>query len=515
MVKCVICGKEFERLAPHVKAVHGLCWRDYKQKYSVGLVEFINQRYITTRHKWLSYNDKGVFHQTNARGWSLNDSDIKNHLAGKDCIGVHVPQSASKFCGLDVDSGDFNDVLSILDAFGRLGIDRQNYLISVSGRKGWHVDLFFDELVSKALIQSFYTIILAETGLNSEQVELFGGNAKGYKLPFGVHCETGKKCVAVDEFGQLLPDDEIFHVKPMSVEALQDICDINNLSKADLALMLAGERLADSVNALPIYDAGLAVENIKRLIAEGVHEIGIRNKSLFRVAVYAHQYLKLKQFDCIDFLRTWIADKWSAAVVDAAIIKSVEYVVRSVYRRNYKLTRKIEISLADIREVMSVDSGHKLQTERLRRLYYALLIHSKIFAGAEGNPEDCFTMSYGQIRDAICYEGKKQDGKTINASLEKLAEMGKLQFVCKGERREKIGHDGKIFKSNVYRLPAFCDGITIEVANTAEMFELCDTPFQCADCLKVAACRLMPDRERSKFVKKQRFADLPQCKNLI
>ena len=514
MAKCVICGKEFERLAPHVKAVHGLCWRDYKQKYSVGLVEFINQRYITTRHKWLSYNDKGVFHQTNTRGWSLNDNDIKNHLAGKDCIGVHVPQSASKFCGLDVDSGDFNDVVSILDAFGRLGIDRQNYLISVSGRKGWHVDLFFDELVSKALIQEFYKIILAETGLKGKQVELFGGNAKGYKLPFGVHCETGKKCAAVDEFGQLLPEDEIFHVKPMSVEALQDICEINNLSKTDLALMLAGERLADSVNALPVYDAGLAVEKIKRLIAEGVHEIGIRNHSIFRVAVFLRFEEKKSQSECIDFLRNWIAEKWSAAVVDAPIVKSVEYVARSVYRRKYRLTRKIEISLADIREIMSVDSGHKLQTERLRRLYYALLIHSKIFADAEDNPKDCFTMSYEQIGDAIG-EGKNYKGGSISASLQKLAEMGKLQFMRKGERREKIGHDGKIFKSNVYRLPAFCDGIKIEVDNTAAMFELCDTPFQCADCLKVAACRLMPDRERSKFIKKQRFADLPQCKNLI
>lgn len=428
MVKCLVCDKEFKRLAPHVKAVHGLCWRDYQKKYSVSLVEFINQRYITTRHKWLSYNEKGVFHQTNARGWSLNDSDIKNHLAGKDCIGVHVPQSASKFCGLDVDSGDFNDVLSILDAFGRLGIDRQNYLISVSGRKGWHVDLFFAELVSKALIQSFYKIILAETGLNSEQVELFGGNAKGYKLPFGVHCETGEICAAVDEFGQPLPDDKIFHIKPMSVEALQDICEINNLSKADLELMHAGERLADSVNALPVYDAGLAVENIKKLIAEGVHDIGIRNKSLFRVAVYAHKYMKIKQFDCIDFLRTWIAEKWSAAAVDASIVKSVEYVVRSVYRRSYKLTRKIEISLADIREVMSVDSGHKLQTERLRRLYYALLIHSKIFADANGH----FQMTYEQIGNAIT-EGKSYKGSSISASLQKLAELGKLQFIRKGE----------------------------------------------------------------------------------
>lgn len=510
MVKCLVCDKEFKRLAPHVKAVHGLCWRDYQKKYSVSLVEFINQRYITTRHKWLSYNEKGVFHQTNARGWSLNDSDIKNHLAGKDCIGVHVPQSASKFCGLDVDSGDFNDVLSILDAFGRLGIDRQNYLISVSGRKGWHVDLFFAELVSKALIQSFYKIILAETGLNSEQVELFGGNAKGYKLPFGVHCETGEICAAVDEFGQPLPDDEIFHIKPMSVEALQDICEINNLSKADLELMHAGERLADSVNALPVYDAGLAVENIKKLIAEGVHDIGIRNKSLFRVAVYAHQYMKIKQFDCVDFLRTWIAEKWSAAAVDASIVKSVEYVVRSVYRRSYKLTRKIEISLADIREVMSVDSGHKLQTERLRRLYYALLIHSKIFADANGH----FQMTYEQIGNAIT-EGKSYKGSSISASLQKLAELGKLQFIRKGERREKIGHDGKFLKTNVYRLPAFYDGITIEIDNTAEMFELCDTPFQCADCLKIAICKLMPGRERAKFVKKQRFADLPQCKNLI
>ncbi|NCB40665.1 MAG: hypothetical protein EOM80_18040 [Erysipelotrichia bacterium] len=510
MMTCKVCGKAFERLAPHVKAAHGLCWRDYQQKYSVSLVEFINQRYITTRHKWLSYTDKGVFNQSNARGWSLNDKDIKNHLAGKDCIGVHVTQSASKFCGFDVDTGDFTDVISILDAFGRLGIESNRYLVSVSGRKGWHVDLFFADLVSKALIQEFYKIILAETGLNSQQLELFGGNAKGYKLPFGVHYETGEVCAAVDEFGQPLPENEVFQIAPMSIEALQDICEINNLSKADLELMQAGEKLADSVNALPVYDTDLAVENIKRLIAEGVHDIGIRNKSLFRVAVYARQYLKLKQANCIDFLRNWIAEKWSAVAVDAPIIKSVEYVVRSVYRRNYNLTRKIEISLADIREVMSVDAGNKLQNEKLRRLYYALLVHSKIFADANGH----FTMTYEQIGKAIV-ESKNYKGSAISASLQKLAELGKLQFIRKGERRDKIGHDGKSLKTNIYRLPAFYDGITIEIEAGAEMFELCVTPFQCKDCFKVAICRLMPGRERAKFINKQRFADLPQCKNLL
>src|SRR5699024_12280194 len=73
-----------------------------------------------------------------------------------------------------------------------------NILVTFSGNKGYHVTIFFDDVIDVNLAKRFYYIVLQRLDYKSDEIEFRATNSQGVKLPFSVHQKTGKSCYLVD-----------------------------------------------------------------------------------------------------------------------------------------------------------------------------------------------------------------------------------------------------------------------------------------------------------------------------
>ena len=124
-------------------------------KDGIKIAQAINKLYITYRKRFIEqYNDK----ETNKIKWTenkytLKDSIILEHLRQKKTIGIFSGSIITSFICFDVDINDENyckwAVYKLVDSLQNLGISGKYIHISLSGSKGYHVEIFFDKPVYK------------------------------------------------------------------------------------------------------------------------------------------------------------------------------------------------------------------------------------------------------------------------------------------------------------------------------------------------------------------------------
>ncbi len=418
--------------------------------------------------------------KTFKRSWALCKSDLIHHTEGRKGIGVYFAQKATKFIGLDVDTTDLEILRKVYDAVIRLGVPQESILCSFSGKKGYHVDIFLNAYVSKLVAKKFHEVLLVEADVTSKQVELRGGGDQAYKLPFGHHYETGNYCYAVDENGKEISNDEIIdylrQIKPVAPIVVCDAVDINYSIVDDAEI--AFEDLQESVVKLPKHSNTNEndIDQVERLLKSGVHEVGRRNKAILLVSSYFKDVKELSLDQTIDCLVKWVKASWAKGIVDRDLIRQIKDVAKSVYKTDYRFStkaRRVKIYAPDIHEIMSVEVNHSARTSALRRLYFALLIHSRAYAGADGR----FYMTYEQLGNM----GAGCDRSAVYKNIQDLVKMGKVEIVRSGE---KIEHS-IMKKPNVYRLVKFA-AFELDVPG----FDLCLRPKLCKECLHAANCTL-------------------------
>lgn len=504
---CAICNKELKRPGSHLLRKHGLTLVEYYRLHEpakaakLALVEFLNNHYVTIRSRYSGYKDGKKFTVSN-RGWALNDKDLMQHVEGDIGLGVYFPKDCSIFIGIDIDMLDVELLNRVYNAVRRYGIDDSNMLISFSGRKGYHLDIFLSKPLSKKIIKKFFNCLIRDASITTEKIELFGGSAAAYKLPLGVHYETKKFCFPCDEWGNQLPTESIFSIEKLNPQVICDAVEINFVENPDSDLQIAFADLCDDVKPLESYNR-TNESNLKRveaLISSGVHFKGARQKAILAVAAYCKDIKRLSVEETIDFMRSWVAEKWSKSVIDREIENHIKHTAASVYKQNFRFNvsaNRIDINLPEIREIFSVKSRNKLQSAALRKLYFILLRHAKAYADCNG----VFFMSYNQMQLA---NGSKER-TALTRQIKKLVELGKVEVISSNQN---AGGSGCKFKRvNQYRLPLLqpcpCDGVT---------FTLCTQPNSCADCYKKAAFFLIDDEiERKKLIAGWEFRKLEPC----
>lgn len=172
------------------------------------LLQWINERYITTRKKFIEqYNDKEsgearyiTYHKDNSKkGMVLADYLIKRHLEQKRTIGVFSGEMGSKFISFDVDYEDIGKAqdmaLSIIQTLrGEFDLADNEILLTFSGSKGYHVEVFFYEMIPNSKLKQFYDLMLRIVEATVKDVELRPTPKQGVKLPLSINRKTGKKC---------------------------------------------------------------------------------------------------------------------------------------------------------------------------------------------------------------------------------------------------------------------------------------------------------------------------------
>lgn len=140
---------------------------------------------------------------------------LVRHLNGESILGVfanEVPEY-SKFICFDIDSTKIALLYTLMETLiTDFKVKKENMLLSHSGNKGYHLDLFFKKDVYNRYpntrnIQIFYLNVMKKTQeklLENTNVELENeitkiieyrpSSKQGCKLPLGVHFKTGNYC---------------------------------------------------------------------------------------------------------------------------------------------------------------------------------------------------------------------------------------------------------------------------------------------------------------------------------
>lgn len=129
----------------------------------------------------------------------LGKGIMNQHVRGQYAVSVYAGRKASKFICFDVDDGKEDTVRTIIALLCRFGIGEAYIQVSTSGNKGYHVEVFFDQLVFTADLLRLYNWIITEGGLNPQKVEFRPTHVQSIKLPLSINSKTGRKCWYLDK----------------------------------------------------------------------------------------------------------------------------------------------------------------------------------------------------------------------------------------------------------------------------------------------------------------------------
>src|SRR6056297_2712518 len=102
-------------------------------------LNFINDYYISYRKEYAK-QDKDGYKTIKS---PLVDGHIIDHLNGIYSIAIKV-NKVSKFLGLDLDTKDLEALETVYEVL-LCYFNHENILITDSGYKGFHIDIFFNE----------------------------------------------------------------------------------------------------------------------------------------------------------------------------------------------------------------------------------------------------------------------------------------------------------------------------------------------------------------------------------
>lgn len=414
-------------------------------------IEKLNELYVTTRRKYLVQYPTGyVTYDKNVAPsvWTLNDSLLKRHLDGLNTYGIFNGNAVNKFITFDVDFRDNSEArwvtLKLVDVLiNDFNIDRRDIHASLSGGKGYHVDLYFSRPISLDDTQTFYRRVMSELGtFKTGEVEFRPTYKQGVKLPLGIHQVTGNRCWFVDN--QTLEPIESFdylnEVKPMDADVILDtVIELTDEQQAEFAEI---ERSTDTTvnivdtdkalrKAVLILDAG-------RLLASNTRH----TTTLTLASFYNSQGLEREEAieAIMAILHNTPPEYFSKGSTPEHWQKETERLVNVAFDRNYTLgnaDRPVTIYKSEILAVLGVG------TFRQKQLAYAMLMTSKRYGKV-------FYLTMGNAKKMM---GTKSN-ETVTNSIKKLVKVGFIQYERKKEldkgRSKETGHAW--YKPNKYRL---------------------------------------------------------------
>src|SRR5205085_11636417 len=175
------------------------------------LVNKFNELFITKRKKYLILKQNGEYiqiNENNSTGFKkLNDFHIKRHLQGKETLGVFAGEYNTQFICFDV---DFHDpklakwyTYRVIDSLVNVGVPEKYIHTSTSGNKGYHVDVYFNKMITIDVCKAFFDLVINQGQLYSEHGKVeFRPSNQGLKLPLGINFKNNNsrtnKCWYVD-----------------------------------------------------------------------------------------------------------------------------------------------------------------------------------------------------------------------------------------------------------------------------------------------------------------------------
>lgn len=414
-------------------------------------IEKLNELYITTRRRYLVQTDQTYFENNkNKRSnvWVLNDGMLTRHLDGRNTYGIFNANGANKFITFDVDFEDDEQTAKratmeiIATLITRYNITLENIHVSISGGKGYHIDLFFDEALPVEVVGRFYQNVIKDAGYTPSEVEFRPTWTQGVKLPLGIHQRTGRRCWFVNArtLEPIESFDYLNDVEPLPAALIKDgAIELTDEQEAEFREIEA--RTDTTVTAVDTSDAlqrSAQILKAGRLVASNT-----RHSTTVKLAIffYSQGFEQQEAVEAImEILHNTPREYFSKGSSPEYWRKEAERIVNLAFERNYTLgnaDKPITIYRSEIVEVL------KVGTFRQKQLAYAMLVTSKRYG----------KVFYLTMKSGMAMLGTKSK-PTVNTAIKKLVEVGFIEYVRKGEldkaRSKESGH--VVFKPNKYRL---------------------------------------------------------------
>lgn len=467
----------------------------------IEIAKQMGKLYVTYRKRFIEqyYNKIKDEVTYTDHDYVLNDSMILKHLTQQKTIGVFAGSIITSFMCFDVDVKDQAlakwAVYKIVDELQNLGIVGKYIHISLSGSKGYHVEVFFNEPVYNSDIEKLYWMVLNETDLRDidyGKVELRPFKTKtektlGVKLPLGINLKTNNVCWFCDYGKGLSPIkkyDYVLSIEQMPKQILLDILEKEEDILVTPEQQYAIEAITEKHKPLPEYkqnvDEKYTVEQIENIITNGLQMVGSRHNALFNIIKY-YKHLGLSKEDNRDFIIQWMEqqDKTTYSTKWDAVLLDIDEIIEYIYNHNCSFVLKnlnIDINIEEIMEII------KIKGKNDRLVLYSMLIHSKRYAVKNGT----FYMSYNQMSQVTGIKSRT----TLVKIIKQLEILG-LITVTRGEMPKFNTKLSKpISETNRYVINLLCS--VLENENN-KSFKVCDK--NCVNCFNACLCNMYSNKE--------------------
>lgn len=379
------------------------------------VIRQINNLFIMTRFQYLIMFQNGIYQTFNInqsdKVKKLNDYTVSRHLNGEATLGIFSGEEFTKFICFDIDTQKDDlakwAVYKLINGLISVGIPKQYIHVSLSGGKGYHVEIYFDHPIRNILSYKLYLLVLNISDLlNFEygQVEFRpNGLKQGVKLPLGTNFKTKQRCwyCNIDDLKPIHNEEYILNIEQIEVSKIYNILDEqDDLYLTDVVSNVESTRneMENKTNKLNIYkqniDPDETIDYIQDLLFNGLKMPGTRHNSLFKLAKYFH-YQGIEREECNDMLIEWMdkQDQSTYTTERDDYIKDIGLIADYIFDNDIQLTiveKELTITYDEMLPIL------KLKTKNEKILAYCLLIHSKRFANVKG----VFYMSYKQMSEA-------------------------------------------------------------------------------------------------------------------
>lgn len=350
---------------------------------------------------------------------------LADHLNQQYAVGVFSSMYGSKFICFDVDLSSSLVVQSIIQALSEYGFPKEHIYVSSSGGKGYHVEMFFTDILPLKLLKELYDWVITKKNLDSKKIEFRPTYTQAIKLPLSKHHKTGNIC---------------WYLNPETLEPIEDHEYLMSIAQVDrdVAETLIKNHHVDQSSHCGKKDEDMALPLMT--------SSGMRHNMMKSIAV-RERYKGTPQEEIQTKLVEWaaqqnpeyITDPWKDVMYDAESLASYVWKPTFLARRGGDLI----LYQSDLKDILSCHAS------LCKRILFLIILYIRKYDKKE---------AYLSAAQISCMMGCTIQGaqKALNDLCERgviLKKSGKTSF-----------HDGKfVAHANSYEYKSSHEGNIVRI----------------------------------------------------
>lgn len=335
---------------------------------------------------------------------------LHGHVDERYNVGVYASQKSAKFICFDIDYSNIEILKAVVDVLADLGFDRRDIHPSVSGGKGFHVEIFFDKPMANAALKRLYEGVIAAGGFDRHKVEFRPTPNQAVRLPLSRHYKTGA-------VGWYLDPETL-----QPIESKEYIYEIQQVSREFASALIGRIKLPKPEKPKVSHVVCDVSDDMPRLTARG-------QRHTMMVSIAVTQRKRGYDADTIyENLLAWVA------VQNRSLISSTDAEIEADARRIADWTRDIVVTKKQPdrpygRAVFDSDDLNYILNGRNkteRRILFRVMLARKIFK-KDHTKQALIAMTLGV------------EERTVARSMLAMGERGLVEIVPGKRAKKKIG----------------------------------------------------------------------------